>query len=76
MYKVLDDEEFGLYVNIPDYDIYDELEDFFVEEHDIVPLAVQEVKSKLATTYRLWFDHGANAQEIQNVVNHYFENNS
>ena len=73
---VVKDDEFGLYVDMPDYDSFDEIEDIFIEYHDIEPIGAQfenEIGEKM---FRVWFDHRIGRKVVQNIVDQYFQGNS
>jgi hypothetical protein len=76
MVEVKDDGEFGLYVDMPDYDSFDEIEDIFIEHHDIEPIGAQFNSDLGEEMFRLWFDHSVGRRVIQNVVDQYFQDNS
>jgi hypothetical protein len=73
---VVKDDEFGLYLDMPDYDSFDEIEDIFIEHHDIEPIGAQ-FKSELGEDiFRLWFDHRVGSKVVQNIVDQYFQEKS
>jgi hypothetical protein len=76
MVEVKDDNEFGLYVDMPDYYSFDEIEDIFIEYHDIEPIGAQFQSDHGAEMFRLWFDHSIGRKVVQNVVDQYFQDNS
>lgn len=76
MVEVKDDEEFGLYVDLPNYDSFDEIEDIFIEYHDIEPKGAQFKSDLGEEMFRLWFDHSVGRRVVQNVVDQYFQDNS
>ena len=66
------DDEFGLYMDMPDYDSFDAIEDIFIEHHEIVAIGVQFENELGEEVFRVWFDHSVGTRVIQNVVDQYF----
>jgi hypothetical protein len=70
------DDEFGLYVDMPDYDSFDEIEDIFIERHGIEPIGAKVHSDLGEDLFRLWFDHSVGRRVVQDVVDQYFQANS
>lgn len=76
MAEVQDDGEFGLNVDMPDYESFDGIEDIFIESHDIAPIGAQFQNDLGAEVGRLWFDHSVGKEVVQNIVDQFFRDNS
>jgi hypothetical protein len=73
MVEVKNDDEFGLYLDMPDYDSFDEIEDIFIELHDIEPIGAQFQSDFGEEVFRLWFDHNVGKEVLQKIVYQYFQ---
>jgi len=76
MVEVKDDDEFGLYLDMPDYDSFDEIEDIFIELYDIEPIGATFHSGLGEEMFRLWFDHSVGRRVVQDVVDQYFQDNA
>ena len=69
-YDVLVGEDsFGIFVEVTDFNDYDELEDVFVEQYDIEVRAVTHANNSENGKFRIWFRQTLTVDFIKNIIN-------
>jgi hypothetical protein len=68
-YNVLVGEDsFGIFIEVADYNDYDELEDIFIEQYDLDVLAVQHADKSENGKYQIWFGQSLGIEFIKKVI--------
>lgn len=62
------EDTFGIFIEVADFDDYDELEDLFVEQYDLDIIAVRHPDKSENSKYRIWFDQSLGIDSIKRIV--------
>jgi hypothetical protein len=63
------EDSFGIFVEVADFNDYDELEDVFVEQYDLEVIAVAHANNSENGNYKIWFNQTLSAESIKNIIN-------
>jgi len=63
------EESFGIFVEVADFNDYDELEDVFVEQYDLEIIAVTHANNSENGNYRIWFNQALSVEFIKKIIN-------
>lgn len=63
------EDSFGIFVEVADFNDYDELEDVFVEQYDLEVIAVTHANSAESGNYKIWFSQTLSVEFINKIIN-------
>ena len=63
------EDSFGIFVEVADFNNYDELEDLFVEQYDLEVIAVSHANKSENGKYKIWFNQHLGVEFINNIIN-------
>lgn len=62
------EDEFGIFVEVEQYDYFDEIEDVLIETYSLVPIATKlEIKGN-GLGHRLWFSKSLSIGKLSEIV--------
>jgi hypothetical protein len=63
------EDSFGIFVEVADFNDYDELEDVFLEQYDLEVVAVTHANNSENGNYKIWFNQTLSVEFIKNIIN-------
>ena len=62
------EDSFGIFVEVADFNDYDELEDLFVEQYDLEVIAVRHASKSENGKYQIWFNQTIGIEFIKKII--------
>ena len=62
------EDSFGIFIEVADFNEYDELEDLFIEQYDLDVLAVRHADKSENSKYQIWFDQSLGIEFIKKII--------
>ncbi len=62
------EDSFGIFIEVADFNDYDELEDLFIEQYDLDVLAVRHANKSENGKYQIWFDQSLGIEFIKKII--------
>ena len=63
------EDSFGIFVEVADFNDYDELEDLFVEQYDLEVITVAHANNSENGNYKIWFNQALSVEFIKKIIN-------
>lgn len=63
------EDSFGIFVEVADFNDYDELEDVFVEQYDLEVIAVSHADKSENGNYKIWLSQTLSVEFIKKIIN-------
>jgi hypothetical protein len=63
------EDSFGIFVEVADFNDYDELEDLFVEQYDLEVVSVSHANKPENDKYKIWFNQTLGVEFIKKIIN-------
>ncbi|WP_404340302.1 hypothetical protein [Pseudoalteromonas mariniglutinosa] len=62
------EDSFGIFIEVADFNEFDELEDLFIEQYDLEVLAVRHADKSENGKYQIWFDQSLGIEFIKKII--------
>ena len=69
------EDSFGIFVEVADFNQYDELEDLFTEQYDLEVIAVRHANELENGKHQIWFNQSLGVEFIKKIIDE-INNNS
>ncbi len=63
------EDSFGIFIEVADFNDYDELEDLLVEQYDLKIVAVRHANESEIGKYQIWFNKSLGIEFIKKIIN-------
>ena len=67
-YVLVGEDSFGIFIEVADFNDFDELEDLFIEQYDLKIIAVRHADKSENSKYKIWFIQTLGIDFIKNIV--------
>ncbi|WP_233081898.1 hypothetical protein [Rheinheimera soli] len=62
------EDSFGIFVEVADFNDYDELEDLFVEQYGLVVIAVSHANKSENGKYKIWLNQSLGIEFVKKII--------
>lgn len=62
------EDSFGIFIEVADFNEFDELQDLLIEQYDLEVLAVRHADKSDNGKYQIWFDQSLGIEFIKKII--------